>query len=200
MLHDGGVTGQLSMATESELPNATLDEPVSATLLRDLRAILFKLKVVLSPRTSRDDAVAELRNWDLWGPLLLCTTLSVMLSLSAPVGQSSLTFAAVFVVVWCGAAVVTVNAQLLGGKVSFFQSVCVLGYCIFPMNITAVLCALWGNTVWKAIVVSLGFVWATRASVVFMSQLVSEERRLLAAFPVFLFYLVIAWMIFISSG
>lgn len=39
------------------------------------------------------------------------------LSISAPTGQSSLVFAAVFVVVWCGAAVVTINAQLLGGHV-----------------------------------------------------------------------------------
>ena len=109
-------------------------------------------------------------------------------------------FSAVFLAVWAGAAIVTLNAQLLGGKVSFFQSVCVLGYCLFPMNITAVLCALWGNTVFKAIVVVLGFLWATRASVVFMTELVSAERRVLAAFPVFLFYLVIAWMIFISSG
>jgi len=42
-----------------------------------------------------------------------CSTLSI----SAPEGQASLVFAAVFVVVWCGAAVVTANAQLLGGNV-----------------------------------------------------------------------------------
>lgn len=53
---------------------------------------------------------------DLWGPLLVCLALSIMLSLKAPGDQSALVFAAVFVVVWCGAALVTLNAQLLGGK------------------------------------------------------------------------------------
>ena len=50
------------------------------------------------------------------------------MSFTAPDGQASLVFAAVFFIVWFGAGVVTLNAQLLGGNISFFQSVCVLGY------------------------------------------------------------------------
>ena len=75
---------------------------------------------------------------DLWGPLLVCLLLSSTLSFTAPSSSSSLVFAAVFVIVWCGAAMVTVNAQLLGGSISFFQSVCILGYCVFPMTISAI--------------------------------------------------------------
>ena len=97
-----------------------------------------------------------------------------------------------------GAAVVTVNAQLLGGNLSFFQSVCVLGYCIFPLTISALLTFAWSNFVWKALVVAVGFMWATRASVLFMSSLVPDRRQALAAFPVFLFYTVLAWMILIG--
>ena len=52
---------------------------------------------------------------DLWGPLLVCLTLSILLSITAPDEQGALVFAAVFFVVWFGAAVVTLNAQLLGG-------------------------------------------------------------------------------------
>lgn len=52
---------------------------------------------------------------DLWGPLLVCLTLSILLSITAPEEQGALVFAAVFFVVWFGAAVVTLNAQLLGG-------------------------------------------------------------------------------------
>merc|ERR550534_203879 len=37
-------------------------------------------------------------------------------------------FAEVFVIVWLGALVVTLNTKFLGGNISFFQSVCVLGY------------------------------------------------------------------------
>lgn len=126
---------------------------------------------------------------------MLCLLLSIVLSLKAPDGQSSLVFAAVFVIIWCGAAVVTVNAQLLGGKISFFQSVCVLGYCICPLNLAAITVTLWANIVFRLIVVGVAFVWSTRASVVFMGQMVAEQRRLLAVYPVCLFYLVVAWMI-----
>jgi len=178
-------------------PGATLDEPVSETLKRDLRGIAVKLKYVLLPR-EQETAIKELRKWDLWGPLLLCMVLSAVLSATAPQGQSSLVFAAVFVIVWGGAAVVTVNAQLLGGNVSFFQSVCVLGYCVFPIVLASLLCLLWYNKVYRLVVCGLSFAWATRASVVFMSQLVNPDRKILAAFPVFLFYAVLTWLAFIS--
>jgi hypothetical protein len=51
-------------------------------------------------------------------------------------------FSAVFLAVWAGAAIVTLNAQLLGGTISFFQSVCVLGYCVFPIAIAAAVTTL----------------------------------------------------------
>lgn len=168
------------------------------TQLRDLKQIGIKLQYVLLPRHGHGDTLRELKNWDLWGPLLLCLLMSVVLSVSAPDGQASLVFAAVFVIVWCGAAVVSVNAQLLGGNISFFQSVCVLGYCVFPLNLAAIMCALWGNVLYRIIVAGVGFAWATRASVVFMASMVAEKRRILAVYPVFLFYIVIAWMIVVS--
>jgi hypothetical protein len=37
------------------------------------------------------------------------------LSFGAKEDQTALVFAAVFVIVWCGAGVVTINAALLGG-------------------------------------------------------------------------------------
>ena len=106
---------------------------------RDLKQVLDKLQVVLLPLgDDRSDSVLErLRDWDLWGPLLVCLFLSCVLSFSAPVETASLMFAAVFVLVWFGAATVTVNAQLLGGSISFFQSVCILGYCVFPLALSA---------------------------------------------------------------
>ena len=107
----------------------TLDEPVTETIMRDLRMVGNKMLCVLNPRKAN---MQTLKNWDLWGPLVLCLTLATLLSWFAPYEQKSLVFASVFVIVCCGATVVTVNALLLGGNISFFQSVCVLGYCIFP--------------------------------------------------------------------
>lgn len=45
--------------------------------LRDLRNVAGKLRLVLLPTGSPEQTLKELRNWDLWGPLLLCLVLSL---------------------------------------------------------------------------------------------------------------------------
>ena len=139
----------------------TLDEPVSITIMRDLTMVGNKMMCVLNPRKAN---IQTLKNWDLWGPLILCLMLATLLSWFAPYEQKSLVFASVFVIVWLGAAVVTVNALLLGGNISFFQSVCVLGYCIFPLNIASFICLLGGPLLWRMLVVAVCFFWSTGAS------------------------------------
>lgn len=182
----------------------TLDEPVSETIMRDLNQVLDKLKVVLMPlgKESQQNVITKLREWDLWGPLLICLLLSCILSLTAPGDSASLVFAAVFVIVWFGAALVTLNAQLLGGTISFFQSICILGYCVFPLTLSAFVCMIIGflykQILLKLVIVGVGFVWSTRASVVFMVQVIKEERRALAVFPVFFFYTFIGWLILLQ--
>lgn len=53
---------------------------------------------------------------DLWGPLVICILLATLLSVSSPADQAATVFCAVFGIVWVGAAVVTLNAQLLEGE------------------------------------------------------------------------------------
>ena len=50
---------------------------------------------------------------------------------------------------------------------------------------------VWVNMIW----LSVGFVWATRASTVFIGQYIARERRFLAVYPVFFFYTFLAWLI-----
>jgi len=150
---------------------------------------------VLIPNSSTE---AELRNWDLWGPLIFCLMLAMSMSFGASDdADASLVFTAVFVIVWCGAAVVTVNAALLGGKISFFQSVCVLGYCLFPLNLVSLFVALLGvnHKMLKLGVVVFGAFWSVKASVGFMRQFVPNGRKGLGLYPVFLFYVTLSWMI-----
>ena len=139
----------------------TLDEPVIDTIMRDVRMVGNKMMCVLNPRKAN---IQTLKDWDLWGPLILCLMLATLLSWFAPYEQKSLVFASVFVIIWCGAAVVTVNALLLGGNISFFQSVCVLGYCIFPLNIASIVCLVGGPFAWRIVVVAVCFFWSTGAS------------------------------------
>jgi hypothetical protein len=144
--------------------------------------------------------INQLKDWDLWGPLIVCLFLAVTLSFKAPNGQASLVFAAVFCAVWVGGAVVTINAQLLGGSISFFQSLCVLGYCIFPMALAALLIGclkiIFSTWLWlDFIFVAVGFLWSTRVSSIFIGLYVKNERRFLALYPVFFFYTFLGWMI-----
>lgn len=203
---------------------ATLDEPVRDTLARDLRNIGNKLLYVLKPsRGSGDGGTSHsvLKQWDLWGPLILCLFLSVTLyiqaswspvlavssaasSLLSPEAQRAQTrdrqrvaFALVYVFVSLGASVVTVNAKLLGSKISFFQSVCVLGYCLFPLDIAAFLNLFVSRsfTFLKLLIAFLALRWSAGASVAFMSELIPEEKRALGVYPVWLFYAGMAWII-----
>jgi hypothetical protein len=144
--------------------------------------------------------INQLKDWDLWGPLIVCLFLAVTLSFKAPTDQASLVFAAVFSAVWVGGTVVTINAQLLGGRISFFQSLCVLGYCIFPMALAAFLIGclqiLIHTWLWlDFIFVAVGFIWSTRVSSIFIGLYVKTERRFLALYPVFFFYTFLGWMI-----
>ena len=86
-------------------------------------------------------------------------------------------------------------------SISFFQSVCVLGYCVFPLAISSILLLIFHaftrHIILDLIVVAIAFIWSTRASVVFIGQFISDERRALAVYPVFFFYTFLGWMILI---
>eukprot|EP00918_Siedleckia_nematoides_P046874 GHVU01102738.1.p1 GENE.GHVU01102738.1~~GHVU01102738.1.p1 ORF type:complete len:197 (-),score=19.72 GHVU01102738.1:348-938(-) len=190
----GAMAGTMDFARDEYF--GSLEEPVRETIMRDVRSVGKKLHYVLLPR-ARAESGSGLKQWDLWGPLLLCLTLSVILWLQASYLQRKLVFSLVFIVVWVGAAVVTANAVLLGGNMSFFQCVCVLGYCICPLDIAAAVCYLIPPSlhILKLILVVVALHWSTGASVAFMAELVPGDRKTLAIYPVWLFYVVIAWLI-----
>jgi protein YIPF6 len=144
--------------------------------------------------------IRKLKDWDLWGPLVLCLALAVILSFKAPTDQAAIVFAAVFCAVWVGGTVVTVNAQLLGGTISLFQSLCVLGYSIFPLTVAALIIGIFKLFVhtwfWIDLVITgAGSVWSLRTSAVFISLYIRPERRALALYPVLFFYTFLAWLI-----
>jgi len=175
----------------------TLDEPVTTTIARDLMSIYSKLVQVLYPRRASGREV--LKDWDLWGPLLLCLCLGIMLSINAPPAQSLSIFTSIIVICSLGALAVTVQAKLLGGRVSFFQGLCVLGYCIAPLDIAAFI-SCFVRVIWiRAPVALLAWAWCIWASVNFLDGTKIEQQRiLLAVYPLLLFYFVLAWMILIQ--
>ncbi|KAE9394401.1 Yip1-domain-containing protein [Gymnopus androsaceus JB14] len=175
----------------------TLDEPVSQTIARDLHSVYAKLIQVLYPRKSSGREV--LRDWDLWGPFMLCLLLGIMLSVNAPASQSLNVFTSVIVICSLGALAVTVQAKLLGGRVSFFQGLCVLGYCIAPLDIAALISCFVRVIYVRAPVALLAWAWCIWASVNFLDGTKIEPQRiLLAVYPLLLFYFILAWMILIQ--
>ncbi|MBW0515805.1 hypothetical protein O181_055520 [Austropuccinia psidii MF-1] len=176
----------------------TLDEPITQTFLRDLSAIGSKIFLILYPAGSANSK-ALLRDWDLWGPLVACLGLAVVLSINAPPQQSLSVFTGVFVIVWVGSVVVTLNARLLGGKVSLFQSLCVLGYCLFPLFIAA-LVALFIRWLPIRILLSIaGWTWSVWAAMNFFGGTRLEDgRAFLAVYPLGLFYAALAWITMLS--
>ncbi|KAH8298016.1 hypothetical protein KR018_004407 [Drosophila ironensis] len=179
----------------------TLDEPIRETVLRDIRAVGVKFYHVLYPK----EKSSLLRDWDLWGPLVLCTFMATILQGSSSVDNMSDNgpeFAQVFVIVWIGAAIVTLNSKLLGGNISFFQSVCVLGYCLTPVAIALIVCRviLLAQTTrllffLRFVTTTIGFAWATYASFVFLGQSQPPHRKPLAVYPIFLFFFIISWLV-----
>eukprot|EP01017_Pseudomicrothorax_dubius_P008106 TRINITY_DN12636_c0_g1_i7.p1 TRINITY_DN12636_c0_g1~~TRINITY_DN12636_c0_g1_i7.p1 ORF type:complete len:144 (+),score=30.77 TRINITY_DN12636_c0_g1_i7:389-820(+) len=137
---------------------------------------------------------------DLWGPLLICLFLAMTLGFQHSSSTEGI-FGTIFVLVWLGAFVVTLNAKLLGSNTSILRSVCVLGYCIAPLDISAVLLVLMGKEmhfVFRFVAAALGYAWASFSSISFMSTLLPEEKKLLGVFPVLLFYLVLAWFVLMA--
>ena len=52
---------------------------------------------------------------DLWGPFVFCLMLAVILSSATKAEDKTLLFEIVFIIVWVGAGVISINGKLLGG-------------------------------------------------------------------------------------
>ncbi|XP_067944138.1 protein YIPF6-like [Watersipora subatra] len=187
---------------------STLDEPVAVTIKRDLKMIGEKFFHVLVPRKS----TKLLKDWDLWGPLVICMFMAMMLqgtSLEKDAGTSKggPEFATFFVIFWVGALVITLNAVLLGGSLSTFQCMCVLGYCVLPLAVSLTFCKVillvsqtTGLFVIRCGLVLLSLFWSIFASTAFLVDSQPDKRKCLVLYPIGLFYFVIGWLVISHNG
>ncbi|KAL1954432.1 hypothetical protein VTO42DRAFT_1202 [Malbranchea cinnamomea] len=140
-----------------------------------------------------------LRDWDLWGPLIFCLLLSMFLAMKAQGDQSSLVFSGVFSIVWIGEAVVTLQLKLLGANISFFQSVCLIGYTLFPLVIAALLSVLNLPVIARIPVYIVLVAWSLAAGVSILGGSgVVKNRVGIAVYPLLIFYVGIGCLCFIS--
>ena len=151
----------------------TLDETVGETLKRDIRAIGKNVANVLMPvsfqgkkRSHEERMGALIKDWDLWGPLVFSLFLALAVSIGSP--SPSKVFTIVYGILIFGGAVTTLNVNLLGGKIAFFQSMCLLGYCLFPITFGALICIALRHVISRLVMLCFMLVWSSWASVPFI--------------------------------
>ena len=172
----------------------TLNESVVTTIYRDLFLIYTKLKIVLMPYGSKYDKNYHIKQWDLWGPLLLDMILACTLAINSR--EKSNMIILIFVIFWLGGVILYLNANFLGIKASIFQMFCLLGYCLFPLNLSAIFVTLFGlGGIMRLIIVGITALWSIYSSSDFLRPLCNEEQKYLVLYPCILFYLYISWFI-----
>ncbi|KAH0652579.1 hypothetical protein KY285_030107 [Solanum tuberosum] len=85
--------------------------------------------------------------------------------------------------------------DLQGGHIIFFQSLSLLGYCLFPLDVGAFICMLKDNVILKVVVVCVALAWSSWAAYPFMSTAVNPRRKALALYPVVLMYVSVGFLI-----
>ena len=195
--HDSSEVIQIPIADSNndldEVENR-LDEAILTTILRDLSLIYTKLKFVVIPYGSKDKKSYHIKQWDLWGPLLLNLILACTLAINSK--NKSQMIILVFLIFWFGGVILYLNANFLGVKTSIFQIFCLLGYCLFPLDISAIFVSLFNfNDVFRFILVGIMLVWSIYSSSDYLKNLTNPEQRYLVLYPCILFYLYISWFI-----
>lgn len=223
--------GDMAESTENSLTSSsshdkihtldTLDEPISETLMRDLRGIGSKMRHIIFPTSSSATYKSVLKDWDLWGPLLLCTFMGLTLHHQGD-GQVGPHFAEIFVLIWLGSFVVSINYKLLSfsstrrrgqqaaarslmASPSTFQLLCVMGYSLAPpcvgililKGVETIFALSMKHLLYEKLFVGLllGFAWPTIAVVKILSKYQEKSKRFIALYPISLFYFVISWFI-----
>ncbi|KAA3484255.1 protein YIPF6-like protein [Gossypium australe] len=83
----------------------------------------------------------------------------------------------------------------LSWSASAKKSPSLLGYCLFPLDVGALICMMENNVILKMIVVCVTFAWSSWAAYPFMSSAVNLSRKALALYPVFLMYVSVGFLI-----
>ena len=172
----------------------TLDESILTTITRDLLLIYTKLKFVVIPNGPKNLKNWHIKRWDLWGPLILDLLLACTLAINSK--DKSQMIILIFVIFWLGGVILYLNANFLGVKSSIFQMFCLLGYCLFPLNLSAIFVTIFKlNAILRLIVVGATCFWSIYSSSDFLSTLTNQDQRYLVLYPCILFYLYISWFI-----
>ena len=197
-INKSGTNPYATYISPFELSEETLNEPILTTIYRDLYLIYTKLKFVINPYVSNDLKAYHIKQWDLWGPLLLIVFLACTLAINS--SERSQTIVLVFLIFWFGSFLVFLNAHLLGVRTSIFQIFCLLGYCLFPLNISALILSFTRLLdIIRFIIVGITCFWSLYSISSFLKNLTKPELRYLVLYPSILLYIYISWFVFVTK-
>ncbi len=149
----------------------------------------------------------KLKDWDFWGPLIFCLFLGLILSLGRNDSKGGKIFILIFAIVWIGGFIISINSQFLGAKLTVYQSICILGYCMFAIVLSALinLFLIFIPSVFKLGIGLCGCAYSIYGKIFFLlfSFLASysfvikvidnQEKKWLVVYPICLFYLFLTW-------
>ena len=79
---------------------------------------------------------------------------------------------------------------------SLFQTMSSVGYCMVPLTVFGFIVSVLPDGVpigVKLALIIISLLWSTVSCLIVMRGLVAEEKKWLCAYPVFLFYVFMAW-------
>eukprot|EP01135_Chromosphaera_perkinsii_P000589 Nk52_evm10s128 gene=Nk52_evmTU10s128 len=151
----------------------------------DLKDIFYKVRCVLFPLPQlgfQNKVVRE--NPDFWGPLLVV----LVYALVSLYGQFKVV--SWILTMWIfGSLIIFVLARVLGGEVSYAQSLGVIGYSLLPLIIVGMILPLVGASIISHLLKGFGVIWASYSA---GSLLVTDElshKKILLVYPIFLLYI-----------
>ena len=165
-------------------PTSIEDEP---PLLEDLEIdfdhILTTALAVLHPRTTPDNNVLAA---DLSGPFCVVVALGAILLLSG-----KFHFGYIYGLGLIGCVLIHLQLTLMADSVvPFIATVSVLGYCLIPIIVVAVISIIFNLATWWGGIIALTFIgWATWSAANMMAPLMGlDHAKALVAYPIFIFY------------
>ena len=175
----------------------TLNEPILSTLKRDLLNIWYKMTFVLNPFADQRKKNYHIAQWDLWGPLMFNILLASTLSINSK--NKGDMFVLIFMIFWVGSFFIYLNGNLLGAKLGMFNIMCLIGYCMVPLNFCSIIFALGTfHEFLRIIIIVFCCSWSSYSSIGFVKSLVPEDKRTLLIYPIILEYLFLSGVILMT--
>ncbi|SOV16104.1 conserved Plasmodium membrane protein, unknown function [Plasmodium gaboni] len=173
----------------------TMDEPVKDTVIRDAKSIYKKILYVCFHQYDDENTI---KKWDLWGSFIVYITLSICIFLDNEIVDKKNTFGYFFVFFFIGHILVSLNLSLLHINISFFQSLCIISYSLFPLILSSFLNLFISTHVIRLLFCLLSIVWSSYNCILILGKFIKSNRLLISFFPICLLQLFLASFLLIK--